>query len=157
MLSLALSLTAPAQDAPTPAGRAERWRQQRITKLKDVRPQQLPAAEKDLLYLESGGLERILDFNLVGIRPKFGGMPTGSGFAAGIQYRQSIRESIIDVELTTANTTRGYQQYGFRLGSLDPMSTGGFGYADIGYLNYTQVDFLVSKMFMGLHHFVRST
>ena len=141
ILSLALSLTAHAQDAPTPAGRAERWRQQRITKLKDVRLQQLPAAEKSLLHLESGGLERILDFNLAGIRPKFGGMPTGSGFAAGIQYRRSIRESIIDVELTTANTTRGYQQYGFRLGRLGPMSNGGFGYADIGYLNYTQVDF----------------
>lgn len=141
--------------------RKELWEKKRIKKLESVVPEETSGIQKYLLWVE----KRRVNLEYKGFYGEIANFPTGSGFAPQIRYWEpSMFGSPIDLQLTAAYSTRGYQRYTFRLGRILKLGTeallgvGGSGglssfrglsrrendfflYADILYFNYPQEDF----------------
>jgi outer membrane protein assembly factor BamA len=97
--------------------------------------------ERALVFLENGGLDRLLKANLAGFRPKFGGLPSGSGLAFGIQYQPPPAGKDFDFRAAAVSSLSGYQLYQIRTGFFAPEHRGGYAYLDLAYRDYPREDF----------------
>jgi hypothetical protein len=97
--SLAQDTAAQAAPAsqPAPTTRAEALRQEREAKQRELKPYQRNGFENAMHFVEE---EAIFFLTREGLYPKLGSLTTGSGFAAGVGYRNSAifnRYGIFDV------------------------------------------------------------
>ena len=94
-LTIAFSLTALADHAAaqTRTAEIEKQRDAKTAKLVEEKPTKI---EERLIYLKEAKLLERTGNGLAGLRAKIGGMPTGSGFAAGPEY---FRDDLADGKL----------------------------------------------------------
>ncbi len=145
--------------------REELWAKRRAEKRSQVEPGKLSGFENRMLWLETRGLQQIINFSYKGLYPRFASLSTGSGFALGFRYWQpALLDSDFDLQTSAAWSFRGYQSYGLQFGQIQrrgkvfslepfgigpatqfdemqPKEAGFFAYADLNYRNFPQEDF----------------
>jgi len=119
--------------------RSEQLQAIRRAKMKSITPYTQGKLESGLLWVEETGLS-LLSINVMGFSPRFGGLPTGAGFALGTNYMMPYQgPSAPDVHGTAAWTLRGYQMYGLQVGRI--REAGASIYLDLNYRYFPQEDF----------------
>ncbi len=92
--------------------RTEEIEKVREAKAKALKPEEATKAENFLRKFIDGNRMQFLQPEYKGLRPKFGNMVNGAGFAAGVEY---LREDFWDGGLTARASAqlsmRGYQKY----------------------------------------------
>jgi hypothetical protein len=103
-----LATTARAQE-PEAATRAELLAQMREQKAKALQPYEPTGIEKALLYIEH---HRIIERLTIadGWYPRFGGLTTGGGFAAGVGYRKHLFDDELFLNTSVAMSTKVYKE-----------------------------------------------
>src|SRR5688572_11669401 len=130
------------QDSASVNSRAESWKKQRERKAENIRPVQQSGLERGLIWFERKGLQSLLAVNIAGFRPKFGGLPTGSGFGLGSRFRiDKLQGTWTDLQASATFSLKGYQQYDMQFGKLPDVERGPFAYTNLRYRNFPQEDF----------------
>ena len=121
--------------------REEEWRQLREEKGKTLKPDPHNSIEKGALYVQKERLLEKLEQGWSGFHPRFGGLSTGSGFAAGVRYAPIIAGGKFDFQVSGAASLRVYQLYDLTLGA-PKLFEGKFSLDFYGrYNSYPQEDF----------------
>lgn len=122
VLLAAVLLAAPAQarsaEPETPATREAELEALRMKKAQTAKPDHRNVVEKALIWIhEKRVIERLSTpgAGFHGIRPKIGGLSTGSGFGFGFQYdRLRLASGSLDLSFTAAASGRAYETYDLR-------------------------------------------
>ncbi len=116
-LAVLPALAQEAAPVAKPASRAQLWTTLRETKARDLRPPERTGLEKFLYsFRERRVMERLMA-GFHGFHPKAGGLHTGSGFAAGTEYRaERLADGILDVRASVMGSTRLYEKFDFQIG-----------------------------------------
>ncbi len=131
----------PAADGP-PQTRAEERRRYRDLKRQDAQTPQRPQVQRALVWFEQQGREKVENFNVHRFFPKFGGLPTGSGFAGGTRYwNPRLRGTPWDFQATALTSVRGYQLLDFQVGQIEQPERPLTFFADVRYRDFPQEDF----------------
>jgi outer membrane protein assembly factor BamA len=101
------ALCASTNAAQAQETRTELLEKERAEKAARVEPYRAGRLERGLLYLEGGGLERLLDPD--GFYPRLGGLTTGSGLAGGPGYRKRVFDGQMVIDVTGAVSTKRYR------------------------------------------------
>ena len=92
--------------------RAEEIEKEKDAKAKALKPEAASKAENFLRKFKDDGTNGKFELGVQGLRPKFGNMVTGGGFALGLEY---LRDDLLAGALTTRASaqfsTRLYQKY----------------------------------------------
>ena len=101
---------------PEPGTRAAEIRAEQVRKQTELQPENVSKTEEFLRDLkDQRWLERITG-GVYGIRPKFGGLATGSGFALGPEYfRPDFAKGKVAVRSSAMISFGGYQLYDVQL------------------------------------------
>ena len=115
LLSLA-AVTAAAQTADEsetePESRAEILQRQRVEKSGRLEPYVISDAERRVRFLETWRLpRRLFTKGFAGFRPVIGGMPSGSGLAAGGGYITGYYSELLQFSANARYSTRGYEAF----------------------------------------------
>jgi outer membrane protein assembly factor BamA len=107
-LVVLLATAARAQE-PEAATRAELLALLREQKAKALQPYEPKGIEKALLYIEN---QRIIERLTIadGWYPRFGGLTTGGGFAAGVGYRKHLFNDELFLNTSVALSTKAYKE-----------------------------------------------
>ena len=138
---LMMGLTAPAQTGE-PSSRAETIIAQREAKAADLEPEEPGGIEKQLLILKERQVLQRFGQGLEGLFPKFGGLATGQGFAAGVQYRDNgLAGNNVDFFGFAVGSVTG--SYRFALSASAPRIAGGKVAVDFlaEHRNMNRIDF----------------
>jgi outer membrane protein assembly factor BamA len=104
-----------AQEIP----RSQEFESLRIKKSSEIRPPDRSAIEAGMLWVQERKILEKLETpgaGYKGIRPKLGGMSTGSGFGFGFQYdKVRMLENQMDFSMTGAVSLKEYQLYEMKL------------------------------------------
>ena len=101
-----------AQDEPEPQTRGELLRQQREEKAQALVPYEVSAREARLRGLEKAKFPQnwlVKGWN--GIRPVFGGMPSGSGTVLGAGYVHGLENQFYQAQVNGRYSTEGFTQF----------------------------------------------
>lgn len=134
-----------AQDQATePRTRAEILRRAREAKQGELEPYVISTAERRVRFLETWRLpRRLFTKGFGGFRPVLGGMPSGSGLAAGGGYLAGYNSELLQFSANARYSTLGYQLYDAglvlfpRTNSLLPIE----GYARTTLKDFTAIEF----------------
>jgi hypothetical protein len=88
LCSLSLGVAHPAA-AQAAGERTEEWLERRRAKMDDLEPDEEGAVESALTWIEVSSLIERVRHGWYGIKPAFGGFPSGSGQAVGLEYEQT--------------------------------------------------------------------
>ena len=93
--------------------RAEEWRQARLKKVEVAQPAHRSTFEAVLYeFKERKVLERF-ESGFNGLHPRVGGLATGSGIAAGTEFRKDSIGGIFNLKAGAQASLRHYQKYEF--------------------------------------------
>ncbi len=144
LISVALAGQDPATEAPdvSPETRAEQRRQLREEKLANLQPPQRNQILRAMVWFEEKGREKVENFNFKRFFPKFGGLPTGSGFGFGSRYwNPRLRGSPWDLQASGVTSTQGYQLVDLQFGQVDQPEKSLTAFVDLRYRDFPQEDF----------------
>jgi hypothetical protein len=139
-----LLLLGAAQAFPQESTRADENRELREKKSAQTLPDTTPTGEKLFFWLEDHHVPELLrgqGASWKGIRPRFGGLPTGGGFGLGLQYeRAGLWGDRAVFSASGVTSFRLYQSYEARL-DFPELGAHSFASASLGYRNLPQEDF----------------
>ncbi|MBI3697691.1 MAG: BamA/TamA family outer membrane protein [Acidobacteria bacterium] len=97
--------------------RLEQWAALRERKAEQLRPPERSGIEKFLYNFRERRVMERFAAGWNGFHPKFGGMHTGSGFAAGPEYRRErLLGGVLDFRVSGALSTKRYEKFEFQIG-----------------------------------------
>ncbi|MDX2151219.1 MAG: BamA/TamA family outer membrane protein [Bryobacteraceae bacterium] len=102
--------------APVPRTRAEEIEQQRLRRLAKLQPETTTSTESFLVKVRDQKLLERVFGGIGGLRVRFGGLATGSGFALGPEYlRRDLAGGELTFRASARASTRGWQLYDLEL------------------------------------------
>ncbi len=131
----------PVQQDPAET-RAEELRRLRLAKAAQLEEPVRPAVERALVWIEGSGRERVANLNYKRFFPKFGGLPTGGGFAFGTRYwNPRVKSSGWDLQGVAAATFKGYEVFELQAGNIDQPERDWSAFFDFGYRDAPEENF----------------
>ena len=119
LLSACLAASPAAAQSDEPSSRAETILDERRKKSENLEIEEPEGIEKQLLILKDRQVLQRFGQGVEGFFPKFGGLATGQGFAAGVQYRKKgVGGNKLDLHSFAVGSVS--KSYRFALGASAP-------------------------------------